>query len=270
MISLTLNEVFAPGGPNLEALVTAALDNSYPTGGYTIDPIKVGLSKIKAAYTIGNDQNYIYAYNAATGKLMLLTASGGAGGNTGNASGGTPAGTNGTSAVSGTGAGTADAQVFTGALPPASVNLAFPAFTGTGFTTAGQVVTTTDNQTMGVDQCAGMWLIADALTSTAPVLIVSNTAVTGAPAVLTVIGTAPATDAGTYRIVSGFAPGGTNAPSAVTVSSLSGTAAAQVFTGTPLADHLHTIAAGGGGIAEVANATDVSAVTALKLIFIGQ
>lgn len=121
--------------------------------------------------------------------------------------------------LGGTAGGTAAAQVFTGTAPTTNLNLASPAFSGTGFTTAGQVVTTTDNQTMTLNQCAGMWLIADALASTAPVLIVSNTAVTGAPAVLTVIGTAPVTDAGTYKIVKHAAPVGTNASSTVTAGS---------------------------------------------------
>jgi len=72
------------------------------------------------------------------------------------------------------------------------------AFTGTGQTSAGQVITTTDNQTMTLNQCAGMWFIS---ATHGPYYIVSNTAVTGAPAVLTVIGDAPTTDAGAYRIV---------------------------------------------------------------------
>ena len=72
------------------------------------------------------------------------------------------------------------------------------AFTGTGQSSSGQVITTTDNQTMTLNQCAGMWFIS---ATHGPYYIVSNTAVTGAPAVLTVIGDAPTTDAGAYRIV---------------------------------------------------------------------
>ena len=74
------------------------------------------------------------------------------------------------------------------------------AFTGTGFATVGQVVTTTDNQTMLINACAGMWLIS---ASQPPALILSNTAVTGAPAVLTVYGLAPSTNAETYKILRG-------------------------------------------------------------------
>jgi hypothetical protein len=80
-----------------------------------------------------------------------------------------------------------------------ALNLATPVFSGTGTTAAGQVITTTDNQTMTLNQCAGMWLI-QATGATPPNLILSNTAVTGAPAVLTVQGSAN-TDAGTYKIV---------------------------------------------------------------------
>lgn len=119
-----------------------------------------------------------------------------------------------------TGGGTAVAQTWTQAAITSTsgcLGLASPAFSGTGFATSSQVITTTDNQTMTLNQCAGMWFIADALTSTAPVLIVSNTAVTAAPAVLTVIGTAPATNAGTYKIARVIVSG-TNATSAVTAT----------------------------------------------------
>lgn len=125
--------------------------------------------------------------------------------------------------------GTNSAPAFTGTAPTAAENLAAPAFSGTGYATVGQVVTTTDNQTMTLNQCAGMWL----LTAThAPVMIQSNTAVSGAPAVLTVYGAAPATTAETYKIVAALTP--------------AGTVAAPAFTGnayTPagtVASHTHT------------------------------
>ena len=80
------------------------------------------------------------------------------------------------------------------------------AFTGTGFATAGQVVTTTDSQTMALNECANMWLIT---ATQAPCLIISNTAVTGAPAVLTVYGLAPTTANEGYKILTSPAPVGT-------------------------------------------------------------
>jgi hypothetical protein len=96
----------------------------------------------------------------------------------------------------GTMTGTAAAQTFTGTAATAAGAVAF---SGTGQSSSGQVITTTDNQTMTLNQCAGMWLI-QATGATPPNLILSNTAVTGAPAVLTVQGSAN-TDAGTYKIV---------------------------------------------------------------------
>ena len=97
----------------------------------------------------------------------------------------------------------ATAPAFTGTAPIAAVA---NAFTGTGYATAGQVVTTSDNQTMAANQCAGMWLIT---ATQAPALILSNTAVTGAPAVLTVFGAAPATTAEAYKILRAPTPIGT-------------------------------------------------------------
>lgn len=104
-----------------------------------------------------------------------------------------------------TGAGSAHTHTFTGT---ASTTGTAEAFTGSGYTTAGQVVTTSDNQTMTLNQCAGMWLIT---ATQAPCLIVSNAAVTGAPAELTVYGAAPATTAEGYKILKAPTPAGTNA-----------------------------------------------------------
>lgn len=109
----------------------------------------------------------------------------------------------------------------TGGTPAGTVtgeplNLATPAFSGTGLSAVGQVITTTDNQTMLLNECAGMWLIP-ATGATPAVLILSNTAVNAAPAVLTVQGVAM-TDAGTYSIVKSIAP---------------------TFTGSALATHQH-------------------------------
>lgn len=115
--------------------------------------------------------------------------------------------------INGTGSGTAAAQTFTGTAPSFAENFATPAFSGTGQTSSGQVITTTDNQTMTLNQCTGMWFIS---AEHGPYMIESNTAVTGAPAVLTIYGTAPTTDAGTYKILKAGTPAGTNGTSAVT------------------------------------------------------
>lgn len=108
-------------------------------------------------------------------------------------------------ASGGTGASGGTAPAFTGSAPQGAVDLASPVFSGTGQSSAGQVITTTDNQTMTLNQCAGMWFIS---ATHGPYLIASNTAVTGAQAVLTIYGGAPTTDAGTYKIVRGPTPAG--------------------------------------------------------------
>jgi hypothetical protein len=105
----------------------------------------------------------------------------------------------------GTGASGSTAPAFTGTAATAAVNIASPAFSGTGMTASGQNMTSTDTQTMTLNQCAGMWLVC---ATHGPYLIASNTAVTGAVAVLTIYGGAPTTDAGTYKIISGMTPAG--------------------------------------------------------------
>lgn len=110
----------------------------------------------------------------------------------------------GTLAITGQASG-ATAPAFTGTTPLGAFNPT-AIFSGTGQSSAGQVITTTDNQTMTLNQCAGMLFIS---ATHGPYYILSNTAVIGAPAVLTVYGTAPTTDAGTYKIINGLAPVGT-------------------------------------------------------------
>lgn len=69
---------------------------------------------------------------------------------------------------------------------------------GTGFTTSGQVVTTTATFTATANQYANCWLIA---ATQAPCLIVSHPAVSGAALALTVFGAAPTTSAGAFKIL---------------------------------------------------------------------
>lgn len=207
---------------------------TYTTGGDSLTAAALGLFRIKemqpqqeAGYAI----EPVYGSTDAPTSILLKVYSG-ASGTTGATSGGTPA-----------------AQTFTGTLPTAAVDLATPRFSGTGTTAVGQVITTTDNQTMTLNQCAGMWLVQTGTATTVPVLILSNTAVTNAPAVLTVQGVA-ATVAGTYKIVASLAPVGTNSASAA------------------LSTHTHTIGAAGG--AEVSNGTDLStALSAVEFVAYG-
>jgi len=221
------------------------LDSSYPTGGYSLPASKFGLSSLSAAL-VTTTGGYDLIYNYSTQKLMAFTAAGGAGGTTGATSAGTPAGINGISAVTGTGVGTANGQSLSAEI------------SGVGTTAVGQVITTTDNQTCALNQFRGKWLV-QATATTPPNLILSNTAAAGAPVSFTVQGVAN-TDAGAYDVLS-------NAASAVTVSSLTATAAAQAFVGTPMGTHTHTIGAGGGGLSEVSNGTNLSTVVGNYIVF---
>ena len=171
-----------------------------------------------------------------------------------------------------TAAGASHNHVFTGTDPVGSLNLATPAFSGTGLTAAGQVVTTTDNQTMTLNQCAGMWLIP-ATGATPPVLILSNTAVTGAPAVLTVQGAAM-TDAGAYKIVKSIAPVGTNAAEATHTHAI--TATSSKGTILDVKSNVTGTAAGVWGIpSEIATVPleiiteKLPTLTSVKALFIG-
>lgn len=223
-VTQTADALFRRGGTNNYGVTTLLnLDSSYTTGGYLLKATDFALSQFQSILceSVGG---YTFQVNIATDRQTArLIVNQGAGGTTGSTSGGTPA-----------------AQTFTGA--ESVFNLATPSFSGTGTTAAGQVITTTDNQTMTLNQCAGMWLVQTGTATTVPVLILSNTAVTGAPAVLTVQGVA-ATVAGTYKIVTTI-PVGTNGASAA------------------LAGHTHTVSA--AAETEVTNGTNLSAVTNIQ------
>lgn len=102
-------------------------------------------------------------------------------------------------------AGSAHGHTFTGTAPTVAVA---EVVTGTGFATAGQVVTTTDSYTLGLNEWAGMWLQP---ATQPPVYIASHPAVAAAPVALTVYGQAPTTDAGTFKVLRAPTPAGTNA-----------------------------------------------------------
>lgn len=205
---------------------TVAWDSSYPTNGESFLAASLGLTQVNQL-DLKSEAGYSFETDYANNKIKAFE---GAAGTTGATSGGTPA-----------------AQPFIGTQPASAVNIATPKFSGTGQASSGQVITTTDNQTMTLNQCAGMWFVS---ATHGPYLIASNTAVIGAPAVLTVVGTAPTTDAGAYQILTGPTPAGTNGASAA------------------LATHTHSIGAGAGG--EVPNATNLSALTAVDFTAYGK
>lgn len=216
VLTLTKDGYDVLGGRNKCQHGSIALDSSYPTGGYPLPASKFfGPGSVIFNMIIGNagttgGGGYRYFYDIPNSKLMVYQV---------------------------TAAGTI---AFTGTVPTADLNLATPKFSGTGYATSGQVITTTDNQTMTVNQCAGMWFVPPS-GAKPNVLILSNTAVTGAPAVLTVQGVAPTTDAGAYTIVTGSTPVGTAA--------LTGTA---------------------GVMTQVPNGTSLVAITALRVTALGR
>ena len=198
-----------------------------------LDDLRLSLASI---YTGGVNNGYAFEFDKTNLKIKAYRSAGF-----------TPAGTNATTS-GGTPAGTNAAPAFTGTAPTGDLNLVTAVFSGTGLTAAGQAVTTTDNQTMTLNECAGMYLVPNT-GSSAAMLIMSNTAVTGAPAVFTVQGTA-GTDAGAYRVFRGVTP--------------VGTVAAPGFTGSALAAHGHAItgtAVAATALIEVADAVDLSSVT---------
>lgn len=107
----------------------------------------------------------------------------------------------GTLAVTGE-ATSATAPAFTGTAATTAVGT--PLLSGTGLTAAGQVVTTTDNKTVTLDQYAGCWLLG---ATTPPCKIVSHPAATNAPVAFTVKG-ATGTDGGVYEVLAAPTPAG--------------------------------------------------------------
>lgn len=238
-----------------------AFSNSYnntgveATTGETFTAASVGLSQIIGIDMPSEDSGYAFdvlglASGPAT-SVRIQVFQGPAAGTTGNEN----AHTHAVALDSGTsGAGSAHTHVFTGT-STGSLDLATPAFSGTGLTAVGQVITTTDNQTMGLNECAGMWLIS-ATQATPPNLILSNTAVVAAPAVFTVQGSAN-TDAGAYKVVKNIVPTGTNANESAHTHGPGTLADASSGAGSA---HNHTTGAGAGS--EVPNGTNLSVVLA--------
>lgn len=196
-----------------------SFDSSYPTNGEAVAKNILGLRQVDQIL-LPTSNGFVFAFDIVNKKIKVFQ-SGAA----------TPSGTIG-------------APTFTGTAPTAALDFGTPVFSGTGQSSSGQVITTTDNQTMTLNQCTGMWFVS---ATHGPYLIASNTAVTGAPAVLTVYGTSPTTDAGTYKILKALTPVGTNS--------------APTFTGSSTA---------AAALAEVGNTADLSAVTNVPFIALGK
>lgn len=125
-ISFSQNYFRNSAGVQWEIMGRLSLDNSYPAGGYLLDPAQFGLSQI-TSFTVNDCQGgFVYDFNATTQKLMVYTATAGGGVFVGD-----PAVLTGTNAPSAL-AATADAQAFAGvALAGHSHNAQLVNITGT-------------------------------------------------------------------------------------------------------------------------------------------
>jgi hypothetical protein len=140
----------------------------------------------------------------------------------------------GSSAAEGTGATGGTAPAFTGTAPTRAVGSADIA-SGTGYATAGQVVTTTETTfTATLNQYAGCWLLA---ATKAPCLIVSHPAATAEALALTVQGAPPATTAEGFRILGAPTPVG--AVASHTHTGPSHTHGAGTFAAGPVTAPIH-------------------------------
>lgn len=248
-------DVFSIGSKYL-SIKSVALDNSYPTNGYTLTPSQFGLSVISQVFPVANESGYVFQYQTATGKMEVFVAPGGAGGTTGNTTA-----VNAPSAVS-------VPTITLAALAPHShtmaptVNETIAVTPGTGVSAALSGIPL--GYVINVYQTAGG--------VTGPATIIPSTATLASQQVqidyTTGVLTFLVADAVTQATVTYSSLNTSNTSGGTpTVTGVSAqTAAAQIQTA-----HNHSVGAGAGGaLVEVANGTDLSAVTNLYLIAIGQ
>lgn len=215
------------------------LDNSYPTGGYSLPDNVIGLGTIMMVVALEKG-GYAPFWNYATNKLQVFVSAAVSG-----VTGDTTA-TNGSSAVTGTGVGSAALSTITGEV--VAVNA------GTGVAAAVAGAPTAIFNSIKVTASGIGAFIAQVVPAGAGVASgqVSINYTTGVMTFLI----ADAVTSATVDYVQRAAP--------VVVSALTATAAAQVQVA-----HHHSLSIGAGAMAEVANGADLSAVTAWKLLFIG-
>lgn len=244
---------------------TIAFDSSYPTGGEALTDLA---AKFKTLLRVVCEQNtgYLFEFDKTNTKLKVYLSSG------------TPVVSNAAETTHTHGvlldAGTSDTEAAhthaAGAITVAggALGLASPAFSGTGWATTGQDVTTTDNQTMTLNECAGMWFVPTGLASGVPCIILSNTAVTGAPAVLTCQGVPTPTNAGTYKIVKTL----TTATGAATAAGSAHSHGPGTLADTASAagsSHTHTATPTAEPGDEASDTTDLSGLTAVSFYAVG-
>jgi len=240
-MALTFPSAFKPEnfGSQNGAVGTLQLDASYPTGGYSLTPQMFGLSVINSL-SCTTVQGDLLFYNYTTKKLMAFTAGGGAGGVTGSTSGAVTTPT-----------------ISLGALPGHQ-----------------HVIQETINEAVAV--AANVGALASVPTIVQNVYVTAG-GVTG-PFVIIPSTQTPATGqvqiSHTTNLITFFAG---DAVTAADVTYIVG-AVTSVSGGMPIvigvspqtfAAHTHTVAAGAGGLSEVAGGTDLSTVIG-NYIVIGQ
>ncbi|MBT9177513.1 MAG: hypothetical protein DDT20_01847 [Firmicutes bacterium] len=239
---------------------TIAFGSSYTVGGEDVSAI-TRLFKVCLNIVCNPVAGYLFEFVAVTSRLRVRFTSG------------APAvsaeaahvhAVNLNAGVSGV--GSPHTHTFAGATPTSALNLAAPAFSGSGLSAVGQVVTTGSLHTMALNECAGMWLVP-ATASLAAVLILSNTAVTSAAASLTVQGPAPteAATAGTWRIVRIVTPAGTIAAEAVHTH---GPGTLASIASGPGSSHAHLVTP--EVAREIPATTNLVALTAVEFVAVGR
>ncbi|MBP6063990.1 MAG: hypothetical protein KA467_00780 [Bacteroidales bacterium] len=66
-------------GNKVRILAKVNLDNSYPTGGYLIDPARLGLAQLQSFNVNDQTAGYSYDFDSTTSKLKVLAVGGGGG-----------------------------------------------------------------------------------------------------------------------------------------------------------------------------------------------
>jgi hypothetical protein len=241
-IAISVKNISSIGNRYLSQF-SAALDSSYPTGGYPFDIKLIGLTILDDLFNVGNAGGFEFNYNFTTKKLQVYSVAGGAAGVTGSTTA-----TNSPSPI---------------AMDP---------YTPSG----GVTLSPTLNEVVAVAANVGTLSLQPSIVQN---IYITAGGVTG-PATIIPGGTAPAAT-GEVSVDSVAATITFFPADAVTAASVTYMNRGAGFAGTPAAltgnaasqiqaAHTHTIAAGGGGLTEVANGTNLSAVTGALFLAIGE
>lgn len=275
-MAITISNLRRQGtGLGYMSVFDLALDNSYPTGGYFIDPNAIGLARITNLSTYGSDGGYLFEFDYVNNKFKVFSASGGGtpAGSNSSESAGTPSGTN-SSESAGTPSGTVSQPVFSGdALSPHNHTLIQQAVSGVTVSsnTAVLVGPPVIMTSVYVNTGSVTGLFQEIPNSVSPIPS-GHFHFDGSTATITFLAADNVTDIdwqGLGAVAQGASAG-----------TPSGTVSQPTFTGDALGNHTHTFAGdalgnhthtftgtplGGGAASEVANGTDLSGLTKIEV-----